>query len=85
MLIPSCQSKNYILYAVKYINKWDGNWLSRGTDVIDDNGSVTTVTRQAKYIENDEVRSLTTTAYKQVVYPVSTVVNVYKEDWYIGY
>jgi len=78
------KSKNYILYAVKYINKWDGNWLSRGTDVIDDNGSVTTVTRQAKYIENDEVRSLTTTAYKQVVYPVSTVVNVYKEDGTLG-
>lgn len=78
------QSKNYILYAVKYINKWDGNWLSRGTDVIDDNGSVTTVTRQAKYIENDEVRTLTTTAYKQVVYPVSTVVNVYKEDGTLG-
>ncbi|WP_321424265.1 DUF5627 domain-containing protein [uncultured Bacteroides sp.] len=78
------KSKNYILYAVKYINKWAGNWLSRGTDVIDDNGSVTTVARKANYIENDEVRGLTTNAYKQVAYPVSTVVKVYNQDGTLG-
>jgi Family of unknown function (DUF5627)/Domain of unknown function (DUF1735) len=78
------ESKNYILYAVRYINKWDGYWLSRGTDVIDDNGSITTVERKAEYIEYDEVRELTTTAYMQVVYPISTVVQVYKEDGTLG-
>jgi hypothetical protein len=72
--------KNYTLYAIKYKNKWDGYWLSRGTDVIDDNGAVTTVERKAEFIEKDEVRTLTTAAYKQVIYPVSTVVSVYGND-----
>lgn len=72
------ESKDYVLYALKYKNKWHGYWLSRGTDVIDDNGTVTTVTRKAEYIEKDEVRTLATSAYKQVIYPVSTVVQVYK-------
>lgn len=72
--------KNYTLYAIKYKNKWDGYWLSRGTDVIDDNGTVTTVERKAEFIEKDEVRTLTTAAYKQVIYPVSTVVRVYGND-----
>lgn len=78
------ESKNYILYAVKYINKWDGNWLSRGTDIIDDNGIVSTIERKADYIENDEVRILNTSAYKQVIYPISTVVQVYNEDGTLG-
>ncbi|MDL2247657.1 DUF5627 domain-containing protein [Bacteroides sp. OttesenSCG-928-J23] len=71
------ESKAHILYALKYKNKWHGYWLSRGKDVIDDNGTVTTVERKAEFIERDEVRSLATTAYKQVVYPVSTVVKVF--------
>lgn len=72
--------KDYILYAVKYKNKWHGNWLSRGIDVIDDNGTITTVERKAQYIEKDEVRVITTTAFKQVRYPVSTVVKVHGSD-----
>ena len=70
------ENKNYTLYAVKYINKWHGNWLSSGTDVIDDNGTVTTEKRTAEYVEKYEVRTLTTTAYKQVVYPLTTIVKV---------
>jgi len=71
------KDKNYILYALKYKNKWHGYWLSRGTDKIDDNGSVSTVERKKQHIEDDEVRTLTTSAYKQVIYPISTVVQVY--------
>lgn len=78
------EDKNYTLYAVKYVNKWHGNWLSSGTDVIDDNGVTSTVKRTAEYVENYEVRTLTTTAYMQVVYPVSTVVEVYNPDGTLG-
>ncbi|MDO4164352.1 MAG: DUF5627 domain-containing protein [Bacteroides sp.] len=73
------EDKDYTLYAVKYKNKWDGNWLSHGTDVIDDNGTVTTVEREEDYVESYEVRTLTTIAYMQVEYPISTVVEVYDE------
>ena len=61
-------SKDYILYAVKYINKYDSNFLRRGKDVF--TGSQTgTITRHAEYVEKDEVitditsRSLKTIAW----------------------
>ncbi len=48
--------KDYILYAVKYINKYDANYLRRGKDVITYEGDKdTTITRQAQWVERDEV------------------------------
>lgn len=73
------ENQNYTLYAIKYVNKWHGNWLSSGTDKIDDNGTISTVNRKPQYVEKYEVRTLTTSAYKQVIYPLSTVVKVYNE------
>jgi len=52
--------KDYILYAVKYINPWDANYLRRGTDVITINGATNSAIRHAQYVENDEVIKLTT-------------------------
>ncbi|MDR0939815.1 MAG: DUF5627 domain-containing protein [Mediterranea sp.] len=60
--------KNYILYAVKYINKYDANYLRRGKDVYSGAQSGTTV-RHGQYVEKDEViddvttRSLNTIAW----------------------
>ncbi|TCO10696.1 DUF5627 domain-containing protein [Natronoflexus pectinivorans] len=62
------QPKDYIFYAIKYINKYDANYLRRGQDVIsgDQNG---TITRAEEYVEWDEVintistRSLNTIAW----------------------
>lgn len=68
--------KDYTLYAVKYINKYHGNWLCSGTDVIDENGTVTTVERTAENVEDYDVCTLSTTEYRQVAYTVSTVVKV---------
>ena len=53
-------SKDYILYAVKYINKYDSNFLRRGKDVFtgSQNG---TITRHADFVEKDEVVSDVTT------------------------
>lgn len=63
------QPKDYVLYAVKYINPYDANYLRRGKDVI--SGSQTgTKTRHAQYVEKDEVvsaistRSLNTIAWE---------------------
>lgn len=70
----STQPKNYTLYAVKYKNKWHGIWLSHGTDVIDDNGTVTTVTRDSDYVEHYETREITTISLTKACYPLSTTV-----------
>lgn len=63
-------TKNYILYAVKYINKWHGNYLRRGKDVI--TGSVNqTLVRRQQYVEKDEVIHLPTYTLKQLELPVT--------------
>lgn len=63
------QPKDYVLYAVKYINKYDANYLRRGKDVITGSQSGTKI-RHAQYVEKDEViddittRSLSTIAWE---------------------
>lgn len=48
------QPKDYIMYAVKYINKYDAIYLRRGTDEL--SGDQTgTISRKAEYVEKDEV------------------------------
>lgn len=52
--------KDYILYAVKYINKYDANFLRRGKDVITGAQSGT-INRNTEFIEkNEEITSITT-------------------------
>lgn len=63
------QPKDFILYAVKYINPYDANYLRRGKDVISGAQSGTII-RHAEYVEDDEVidkistRSLNTIAWE---------------------
>ncbi len=52
--------KDYILYAIKYVNQWDGIWLRRGTDIITTGNSSSTVSRHNKYVEYDETFELST-------------------------
>ena len=66
--------KDYTLYAIKYINQWDGSWLRRGVDVITENGTTTTEVRHSQYVENDEVMYLTTESLKSVTFPMTTQV-----------
>ena len=68
--------KDYTLYAVKYINQWDGSWLRRGVDTITEGGQTTTEVRHKQYVENDEVMFLTTSALKSVSFPMTTNVQV---------
>jgi hypothetical protein len=70
--------KDYTLYAVKYINKWDGSWLRRGEDKITDvaSGNVKTENRHKQYVENDEVMFLATESLNSVKFPMT--INVEK-------
>lgn len=54
------QPKNFILYAIKYVNAWDGILLRRGVDQITSGGTTTTVVRHQHYVEDDEVVEFTT-------------------------
>ena len=63
--------KDYTLFAVKYINQWDGSWLRRGVDTITENGKVTTDVRHKQYVENDEVMFLTTKSLNSVTFPMT--------------
>lgn len=61
--------KDFILYAVKYINQWHGNYLRRGKDLV--TGSYNqTVLRHQQYVEHDEVNKLITRSMKELVFPV---------------
>ncbi|MEV4884553.1 DUF1735 domain-containing protein [Chitinophaga ginsengisegetis] len=65
--------KDFILYAIKYVNTWHGNYLRRGKDVV--SGSVNqTIVRHKEYVESDEVNMLNTRSRKELEFPV-----VYKD------
>jgi Family of unknown function (DUF5627)/Domain of unknown function (DUF1735) len=62
--------KDYILYAVKYINPYHGFYLRRGIDNVTGNGGNTSldtnVVYHAQFVEKDEVCSIVTTALDEV-------------------
>lgn len=57
--------KNFVLYAVKYVNPWHGIYLRRGVDQITTSSGTTTQTRHAIYVENDALQTVTTSAYNK--------------------
>jgi hypothetical protein len=62
-------SKNFTLYAVKFVNQWHGNYLRRGTDAM--TGDVNkSVTRHAQYVESDQVNKLSTQSLTELAFPV---------------
>lgn len=66
--------KNYVLYCVKYINKWAAKYLRRGVDKITENGNTIENKRHAAYVEDDEICQVSTRNLNTAVFPVSTVV-----------
>lgn len=70
----SVAPKDYVLYAIKYINTWDGNYLRRGKDIISGNNGNTalnrTVVRHNTYVENDQVSKINTLSLKTIDFPV---------------
>lgn len=66
----SVQPKNFILYGVKFVNPWHGQYLRRGEDKVTADGQQSTVVRKNEYVENDEVVDLITSGYKENILPV---------------
>lgn len=54
------QPKNFVLYAVKYVNPWDGILLRRGVDQITAGGTTTTVVRHGATVVDDQTVEFTT-------------------------
>lgn len=53
--------KDYVLYAIKYVNPWHGNYLRKGVDQITPTtGPATTAVRHTAYVENNQVVSIST-------------------------
>ncbi|MDR0573425.1 MAG: DUF5627 domain-containing protein [Tannerella sp.] len=68
----SIKPRDFVLYAVKYVNQWHGNYLRRGTDhITQSNGSTTISVRHAQYVENDEVVNISTNRLNMATLPLS--------------
>lgn len=71
----SVAPKDFVLYALKYVNPWHGNYLRRGQDVIKGNSGNSaldeTVIRHAEFVVDDEVNSLHTRSMTEVEFPLS--------------
>ena len=66
--------KDYILYAVKYINPWDVIYLRRGTDNITEDGASRTEKRQGAYSpEEDELIRLNTISMTGIEFPANNI------------
>lgn len=68
--------KNYTLCCVTYKNAYHGAWISHGTDNIDLDGTTSVVTREAEYLENNDIRYMTTLGLGTAKYALSTVVDI---------
>lgn len=63
----SIQPKNFVLYAVKYVNPWHGEYLRRGVDQANINGVSSQLKRHQQYVENDEKVNIKTSSLKDNV------------------
>lgn len=69
------QPKDFVFYAVKYINPYHGYYLRRGEDVIvGKNGNSEldqTIVRGEEFVEDDEVVMLATQSLNEVLFPLT--------------
>jgi len=63
--------KDYILYAVKFINNWDAVYLRRGKDIVTKDGVTSTATRRENHVEDDELVKLNTVSLSEIEFPTS--------------
>lgn len=56
----SVQPKNFVLYAVKYVNPQHGEYMRRGVDQAVINGTSSEIVRHQQYVEKDERVYVTT-------------------------
>ena len=67
--------KDYVLYAIKYVNPWHAIYLRRGEDVITKDGVTTTSVRHKEYVEYDEVTNLATLSMTETEFFPSGYIN----------
>lgn len=80
----SVQPKDFIFYAVKYVNPWHGIYLRRGVDEITGNNGNTSldqvISRHKDYVESDEVFNVDTQSLTKsemrVVFKDSNGINI---------
>ena len=61
--------KDYTLFGIKFMNKYQGIYLRRGEDVMTNNlGETTTSTYRSEYVEKDELVDLITSGRFDVTY-----------------
>ncbi|MBQ8948834.1 MAG: DUF1735 domain-containing protein [Prevotella sp.] len=78
-------AKDYVLYCVKYMNPWQGQYIRRGVDRVTEKGVATTVVRKDMSLvnsdlehykenpvnQNDEICGINTKNMTQAIFPVS--------------
>lgn len=62
--------RDFVLYAIKYVNPWHGNYLRRGVDQITGTGGTTTSVRRKQYVENDELVNISTKTLTKATLPI---------------
>ncbi|MFC5283035.1 DUF5627 domain-containing protein [Pedobacter alpinus] len=62
--------KDFVFYAIKFINPWHGFYLRRGLDVMTSGATSRNVKRHAVYVESDQVNKLNTKSLNQTEFPV---------------
>ncbi|SFU13911.1 protein of unknown function [Algoriphagus locisalis] len=71
----SVQPKDFVLYALKYVNPYHANYLRRGQDIIEGsegNSALNgTFTRHEEYLEDSELNSLITRSLNEVEFPLA--------------
>lgn len=60
----SIQPQNFVLYAIKYVNPWHGEYLRRGIDQATIGGESKEIVRHAQFVEKDEVVNISTQSLK---------------------
>lgn len=65
--------KDYVLYCVKFINPFHGNYLRRGEDLFNIGTFDSTMVRHEAYVEFDEEVVMTTSSMNSVVFPLTLI------------
>lgn len=65
--------KDFVLYAVKFVNKWHANYLRRGVDQITNTTTnvATVAVRHTQYVEKNEVVKASTNTLNKCTLPLS--------------
>lgn len=65
------EGKDYVLYALKYVNPWHAHYLRHGADKMTVDGVTSEVARHNQYVEDDEQVETYATAYLENILPIT--------------